>query len=120
MVNRWERPLRAISFFSSIRQHFSIVGVTGGLSRWMGTRHKHHTYRDSVAHDRVTFFPITHRHALKAERLAAEIEARMGHPVDNIIVVLIENVHESRVDRLRRTFQDGGHVLPFEALKART
>lgn len=120
MVNRWERPLRSISFFSSIRQHFSVVGVTGGLSRWMEKRHDHHTYRDSVVHNRVDFFPITARLARDPEQLATQIEVRLGRRVDSIVVVLIENVHEARVDRLRDTFHAKGEMLTFETLKSIT
>jgi len=104
MVNRWERPLRAISFYASLRQHFEVVGVAGGLARWMNTRHHHHLYRDSVVHTPTTFFPLTRALARDPEKLAQEISVLLSKDVEHLAVVLVENVHQPTAEMLRETF----------------
>ena len=118
MVNRWERPLRAISFFATLRQHFALVGVVGTLGRWMNSRHRYSLYRETVEHDQTEFFSITHAMASDPERLAQDVETRLGRPVGHLIVVLVENNHEPRVERLRRSFERNGQSFTLSDVAA--
>ena len=119
MVNRWERPLRAISFFATLRQHFPLVGVVGTLGRWMNTRHRDDHYRHSSPHERTDFFSVTRRMVADPEALAVEVESRLGREVDHLIFVLVENNHEPSVDRLRERFDTLGETLTRDQAEAR-
>ncbi|AVG23062.1 poly-gamma-glutamate synthase PgsB/CapB [Pontimonas salivibrio] len=118
MVNRWERPLRAISFFASLRQHFEVVGVAGGLARWMNTRHHHHLYRDSVVHTPTTFFSLTRSLVRDPEKLAQEMSNHLGQDVEQLALVLVENVHEPTADILRNTFRRRGTMVRLDQMGA--
>jgi len=117
MVNRWERPLRAISFFATLRQHFSLVGVAGTLGTWMNSRHNQTAYRHSVDHERTDFFRVTRRMARRPEMLAQDIERRLGRSVDHLVIVLVENNHETTTDLLRKQFDRDGESLTLEAVE---
>ena len=120
MVNRWERPLRAISFFATLRRHFPLVGVVGTLGRWMNTRHRDSRYRHSSPHERTDFFSVGSAMVSDPELLAQQVESRLGREVDHLIFVLVENNHEHRVDRLRQRFDERGHTLTLEQVEARS
>lgn len=117
MVNRWERPLRAISFFASLRQHFSLVGVAGTLGSWMNSRHNQTAYRHSVDHERTEFFRVTRSMARRPEALAKDIERRLGRSVEHLVIVLVENNHEATTDLLRKRFDRLGEPLTLEAVE---
>lgn len=117
MVNRWERPLRAISFFASLRQHFSLVGVVGTLATWLNNRHTQSAYRHSVDHEQTDFFRVTRRMARRPEALAQDIERRLGRSVEHLVIVLVENNHEATTDLLRKRFDHLGEPLTLEAVE---
>ena len=117
MVNRWERPLRAISFFATLRQHFPLVGVAGTLGKWMNNRHDQSAYRHSVDHERTDFFRVTRGMAKQPEALAQDIERRLGRSVDHLVIVLVENNHEATTDLLRKRFERLGKPLTLAAVE---
>ena len=112
LVNRWERPLRSVSFFSSVRGHFRVIGISGTLMRWITRRHSLPEFKDSRVHNESRFFLLTRKLSRNLEALHAELSA-LGVTGPRQVVVLIENTHESTADILRRTFETQATLVPL-------
>jgi len=112
LVNRWERPLRSVSFFASVRGHFPVIGISGTLTRWISGRHSKSDFRDSRVHEESHYFHLTKKLSGDLESLHAELTAR-GVTGPRQVVVLIENTHESTADHLRRTFETQAALVPL-------
>ena len=120
LVNRWERPLRAISFFASVRLHFPVVGVAGTLAGWMNSRHLHRDYRRSARHERTEFFEVTTQMARHPDKLCQAIRSHLETDHRRLVLVTLENVHDRTLEILHRTFDTHGERHLLSELSAHT
>lgn len=111
LVNRWERPLRSVSFFAGFRGSAPHVAVAGTLTRWLATRHKKASYADTRKHRETQFFGLSLLLAKNLDELGRAIRERVKTPTGRVVLVLLENTHEYSADILRDTFERDGRTL---------
>jgi poly-gamma-glutamate synthase PgsB/CapB len=112
MVNRWERPLRSVTFFASLRGAFPVVGVMGPLARWVSSRHDKKGFPGNHEHNRTEFFKVTKSMVTNLDALVEAIRHTRDFPNGRIFIVLLENIHDPLADRLRATFEREGEQVP--------
>ena len=111
LVNRWERPLRSVSFFAGFEGSAPFVLVAGTLTRWLGSRRKKSAYVGYTSAQPSQYFSLTLKMATDVEVLASELKARFEVPGQRVVLVLLENTHEATVDVMRQAFVDRGQTL---------
>lgn len=104
LVNRWERPLRSVSFFASFRGSAPLIGVAGTLPRWVASRHKNLTYHESRDHLSSQFFSVTPRLAKDPQALMGVIGETLSLSEGRVILLLLENTHDTAAELLRHSF----------------
>lgn len=111
LVNRWERPLRSVSFYASFRGSTPYILVAGTLTRWLGTRHTRAAYRKGSRRRDSQYLGLSLLWAKDPEVLAGQLRSRIKAPHNRIVLVLLENTHEYAADVLRDTFATRGETL---------
>lgn len=117
MVNRWERPLRSVTFFASLRGAFPVVGVLGPLSRWVATRHGAKGFPGKDSHDPTEFFKVTPSMAGNLDGLEEAIMQKRDFPNGRIFLVLLENIHDPAADIMRAVFERTGEQVPASTVR---
>ena len=120
IVNRWERPLRSLTFISAAYGRFGTVGVAGTLHTWANrwVKRENRRLNNHGAHTR--FVKLGFLTARKPEAIWAWTQRfrRLEHRASRSIV-LFENIHDRSADRLRKTFASTGQVIDQEELKVK-
>jgi poly-gamma-glutamate synthase PgsB/CapB len=111
LVNRWERPLRSVSFFAGFQGAFPLVGVTGTLAHWMKTRRRVSSKSDGFDGEPPQYLPVTESLARSPGALVEEVKKRLEVPGNTLTLVLLENTHERVADVLRDAFSQLGETL---------
>lgn len=113
LVNRWERPLRALVFISAVLGRFPRVGVSGTLAPWARFFHRAFPDHAGEPHRESEVVSVSHAMArnpqLLAERLVGSADIAPG---ERVTVMLLENTHEPVTDAIRKTFATQGREIP--------
>lgn len=109
IVNRWERPLRSLTFIGGTHGRFAKVGIAGSLMRW-SQKWQVRANRELSQHMTPTEYVRLPLGATRnAERLWQWAGEQHEHPNNRSrAVVLFENVHERKADALRKLFARQG------------
>ena len=120
LVNRWERPLRSLTFIAAMYGRFGTVGVAGTLriwaNRWVDRENRR--LGDHGAHTK--FISLPRRVAGNTEALWAwtrnfrKLRKRASRPI-----VLFENVHDGSADVLRAHFDREATHIDFDELRTK-
>jgi poly-gamma-glutamate synthase PgsB/CapB len=98
LVNRWERPLRAVSFFGLLRGENSIVGATGAFRSF-----SHYWAKKSGK----PLIWITQSLAKQPLEIYDRVTKANG---ERVTLVLVQNVHSPAADQLRSAFHKFGET----------
>lgn len=120
LVNRWERPLRALSFIGAVVHRFPVVAIAGTLHAYaVGLDRRLITKVERLC-DETRFVPLRRRDCRSAATLAAWVERFIASTPEGIpiprparTIVLLENTHDPTADALRRLFDRHGVTRAF-------
>ncbi len=120
LVNRWERPLRALSFIGAAVHRFPVVAIAGTLhAHAVGLDHSLITKVERL-YDETCFVPLRRRDCGSVLRLSAWVERFIASSPEGIpiprparTIVLLENTHDPTADALRRLFDEHGVTRAF-------
>lgn len=112
LVNRWERPLRSVSFFGGFRGWAPLMGVAGTLRGWMIARESRFSANAGRPGDHSTeYFGLSFRLARNPKALMELIRSKISLPDNRVVVVILENTHNAQIDAFRRSLESQGQLL---------
>lgn len=120
IVNRWERPLRSLTFISATYGRFGTVGIAGTLTHW-ANRWVVREDRRREGHGAHTKYVSLPRKATRSADALWEWTnhfSSMRHRASRAIV-LFENVHDKNADALRALFDRESTAIDFEELRTK-
>lgn len=120
LVNRWERPLRSLTFIAATYARFGTVGVAGTLHTWANrwVSRQNRELHDHGAHTR--YIKLSTHQARDPERLwewTSQVH-KLEHRASRTLV-LLENIHNPSVDTLRSTFDARAEEISLAELKVK-
>lgn len=120
IVNRWERPLRALTFISAVYGRFGTVGVAGTLTHW-ANRWVVREDRRREGHGAHTRFVSLPRRATRSADALWEWTNHFSSMRNRAsrAVVLFENVHDKNADALRWLFERESTEIDFDELRSK-
>lgn len=120
IVNRWERPLRSLTFIAATYGRFGTVGVAGTLTHWANrwVVREDRRREGHGAHTRYVSLPRSATRSADALWEWTNHFSSMRHRASRAIV-LFENVHDKNADALRRLFDREATEIDFEELRTK-
>lgn len=109
LVNRWERPLRAVSFIGSVNGRFPKIGVIGTLRRWANRLETSSLSSDDRPFAHSEYVQLRLRDGCSVQALADWANA--FEPGTRHTLVFLENIHDPLADRVRWMFANSGEVV---------
>lgn len=126
LVNRWERPLRALSFIGAVVHRFPAVAIAGTLHRYAIRLDHGLITKVERLYDETRFVRLARSDCRSVETLAAWVDRFSAvastsgrHSSDGLspraerTIVLLENTHDPTADALRRLFDRHGITRAF-------
>lgn len=102
IINRWDRPLRAVSFLAAIQGGFPAIMLSGSIPIWGEQLIRRQVPSAVVCH-------LSKGLAKSPARLLEYLDiANPQLAGRNIVLVAMENTHDPAADRLRNLFHERG------------
>ena len=102
IINRWDRPLRAVSFLAAIDGNFPAVLISGSIPGWGESLIREQAPLAVIGH-------LTKGLAGNLEQLVDYLDIANPELVgQNIMLVALQNTHDPAADRLRKQFHERG------------
>lgn len=120
IVNRWERPLRSLTFIAATYGRFGTVGVAGTLTHWANrwVKREDRRLKGHGAHTRYVSLPRRATRSADAlwewTNLFSSVRNRASRAV-----VLFENVHNPSADSLRKLFDREATKIDYDELRTK-
>lgn len=105
LVNRWERPLRSLSFIGAVIGRFRAVAVAGTLYQFARKLDLSLISKTKRLYDATQFVPLSHRVASHRDQLWGWAEAfPISGDTRHRTIVLLENTHDPIAEAIRKLF----------------
>ena len=115
LANRWDRPLRSVVFAGAVLGRYPVVGISGCLFEWTKNLKPDELSDVRREYRHTKLFRLTHGLAVNPDRLAGRLTELLGTPESGrLVLVIMENTHDTETDWLRKTFAERGSLLTLD------